>query len=77
MDADRREHAARTSRAGRPGGAPRTPGRQLRLLDGPRSVAALDARTRRLGRRGVAEAREILRRAREAHGAPADQPLAS
>jgi hypothetical protein len=40
---------------------------QLRLLDGgrtkPRSWQQLDARTRRIGRERVAEAREILRRA--------------
>lgn len=42
-------------------------GTQLRLLDGGRSnprAWQLDARTRRIGRRRVAEAREILRRAR-------------
>ncbi|HEX4493977.1 MAG TPA: hypothetical protein VH914_22435 [Acidimicrobiia bacterium] len=46
---------------------------QLRLLDGGRSnprAWQLDARTRRIGRQGVAEAREILRRARP------PQPLA-
>jgi hypothetical protein len=40
---------------------------QLRLLDGGRSTPRawqLDARTRRIGRQRVAEAREILRRAR-------------
>jgi hypothetical protein len=39
---------------------------QLRLLDGGRSAPRawqLDARTRRIGRERVAEAREILRRA--------------
>ena len=39
---------------------------QLRLLDGGRSTRRawqLDARTRRIGRERVAEAREILRRA--------------
>jgi len=39
---------------------------QLRLLDGGRAtrkVWQLDARTRRIGRERVAEAREILRRA--------------
>jgi hypothetical protein len=39
---------------------------QLRLLDGGRSAPRawqLDARTRRIGRQRVAEAREILRRA--------------
>jgi hypothetical protein len=46
---------------------------QLRLLDGGRSnphFGQLDARTRRIGRQRVAEAREILRRARP------PQPLA-
>jgi len=46
---------------------------QLRLLDGGRSTPRawqLDARTRRIGRQRVAEAREILRRARP------PQPLA-
>ncbi len=39
---------------------------QLRLLTGPteRPAWRLDERTRRVGRRGIAEAREILRRAR-------------
>jgi hypothetical protein len=40
---------------------------QLRLLDGGRTTPKawqLDARTRRIGRERVAEAREILRRAR-------------
>jgi hypothetical protein len=47
---------------------------QLRLLDGGRShprAWQLDARTRRIGRQRVAEAREILRRAR-----PPQPPLA-
>jgi hypothetical protein len=42
-------------------------GTQLRLLDGGRNTPhawQLDARTRRIGRQRVAEAREILRRAR-------------
>jgi hypothetical protein len=42
---------------------------QLRLLDGGRSTPhylQLDARTRRIGRQRVAEAQEILRRARPA-----------
>jgi hypothetical protein len=46
---------------------------QLRLLDGGRTsprAGQLDARTRRIGRQRVAEAREILRRARP------PQPLA-
>jgi hypothetical protein len=39
---------------------------QLRLLTGPteRPAWRLDERTRRVGRQGIAEAREILRRAR-------------
>jgi len=46
---------------------PAAEGTQLRLLDGGRSTPGawkLDARTRRIGRQRVAEAREILRRAR-------------
>jgi hypothetical protein len=42
---------------------------QLRLLDGGRTTRTrwqLDARTRRIGRERVAEAREILRRAQPA-----------
>jgi hypothetical protein len=45
----------------------RTEATQLRLLDGGRTTRRawqLDARTRRIGRERVAEAREILRRAR-------------
>lgn len=38
---------------------------QLRLIEGERRPDwALDEKTRRIGRRGVAEAREVLRRAR-------------
>jgi hypothetical protein len=43
-----------------------TSSHQLRLLDGGRATRKawqLDARTRRIGRERVAEAREILRRA--------------
>ena len=50
---------------------------QLRLLDGGRTTRRswqLDARTRRIGRERVAEAREILRRAQPSQGvAPHDK----
>ena len=61
------------SGASKPSNSKRTPRRtsaaeptQLRLLDGGRATRKawqLDARTRRIGRERVAEAREILRRA--------------
>jgi len=48
---------------------------QLRLLPGTarRTDWELDERTRRVGRRGVAEAREILRRAHRPEPAPSDR----
>ncbi len=48
-----------------PPGDTRSMSTQLRLIDGgARPTWRLDARTRRIGRRGVAEARRALRRAR-------------
>ncbi len=60
----RSEHATR-----RPG---ETGERQLRLIRGPRPDWSLDTRTRRIGRRGVAEAKAILGRTRPAD--PASGP---
>jgi len=49
--------------------------RQLRLIAGPRPEWSLDARTRRIGRLGVAEAKAILRR--KTPPETARRPLAS
>jgi hypothetical protein len=61
--------AGRIATAARPRRARRAPGQVLQLpLVGDGTAVrryALDERTRRVGRAGVAEAREILRRARE------------
>ena len=50
-------------------------GTQLRLLGGHGPDWDLDARTRRIGKRGVAEAKEILRRAKPPEAVK--RPLAS
>ncbi|MFO7279280.1 MAG: hypothetical protein C0P77_002630 [Thermoanaerobacterales bacterium] len=44
---------------------------QLRLIDNPRPWR-LDERTRAIGRKGVAQAREALRRGRRSRGQPPD-----
>lgn len=44
---------------------------QLRLIDNPRPWR-LDERTRAIGRKGVAQAREALRQGRRSRGQPPD-----
>ena len=49
--------------ADRQGSAPASVGTQLALLDAPASSWRLDDKTREVGRRGLAEARAVLRSA--------------
>lgn len=52
-------------------------GTQLLLLDSDSPSWKLDRKTREIGRRGVAEAREALRRASGGSSRPAGRPKAA